>query len=268
MSIGSAIGSSIGPAIGSALAGGGVAAWSPLSLFAAGEKGVWFDPSDFSTMWQDTAGTTPVTAVGQSVARIDDKSGNGKHATQSTPGKRPILQSSGGLYYLDFDGTDDALATAAIDFTATDKMTVVAGVTKDADAGEANIFCFGSSGALDGTFSLKGPGSASDNYAIATRGTSGVSNLVTGYAAPTTNVVTGAANISAQSQSIRVDADLSTFSASIGTGNFSSQIGYVGARGTTAYLNGRIYQLIVRGAETVDVTDVEAYVATKTGVTL
>jgi hypothetical protein len=49
-------------------------AFSPLSLFAAGEQGYWLDPSDFSTMFQDDAGSTPVTAVGQSVRRILDKS--------------------------------------------------------------------------------------------------------------------------------------------------------------------------------------------------
>lgn len=49
-------------------------AFSPASLFAAGEQGVWYDPSDFSTMFQDSAGTTPVTAVEQPVGLLLDKS--------------------------------------------------------------------------------------------------------------------------------------------------------------------------------------------------
>lgn len=49
---------------------------SPLSLFATGAQGAWYDPSDFSTMFQDDAGTTPVTAVNQSVGLILDKSKN------------------------------------------------------------------------------------------------------------------------------------------------------------------------------------------------
>ena len=52
-------------------AGGG---FSPLSLFASGEQGAWYDPSDLSTMFQDAEGTTPVTAVGQPVGLILDKS--------------------------------------------------------------------------------------------------------------------------------------------------------------------------------------------------
>ena len=52
----------------------GSAGFSPLSLFASGEQGVWFDPSDLSTMFQDSAGTTPVTVDGQPVGLILDKS--------------------------------------------------------------------------------------------------------------------------------------------------------------------------------------------------
>jgi hypothetical protein len=39
-----------------------------------GTSSYWLDPSDFSTMFQDPAGTTPVTAVGQSVRLMLDKS--------------------------------------------------------------------------------------------------------------------------------------------------------------------------------------------------
>ena len=50
------------------------AGFSPASLFAAGEQGVWYDPSDLSTMFQDSAGTMPVTATGQPVGFLGDKS--------------------------------------------------------------------------------------------------------------------------------------------------------------------------------------------------
>lgn len=83
----------------------GEEAFSPLSLFASGEKGVWYDPSDISTLWKDTAGTLPVTADGDAVARIDDKSGNGFHATQATLGNRWIYRTGGGKPYLQNDGT-------------------------------------------------------------------------------------------------------------------------------------------------------------------
>lgn len=63
----------------------------PAMLFANGEQGVWFDPSDMSTMFQDAGGLTPVTAAGDIVGFIRDKSGNNNHATQPIPAKRRIL---------------------------------------------------------------------------------------------------------------------------------------------------------------------------------
>jgi hypothetical protein len=67
--------------------------YSPASLFAAGEPGVWYDPSDMSTLFQDAAGTTPVTAVEQPVGLMLDKSGRGNHASQATTTARPLLSA-------------------------------------------------------------------------------------------------------------------------------------------------------------------------------
>lgn len=44
------------------------------SLFANGEQGFYYDPNDLSTMYQDAAGTIPVTGVGQPVGLMLDKS--------------------------------------------------------------------------------------------------------------------------------------------------------------------------------------------------
>ena len=93
-------------------------AFDPATLFASGEQGAWYDPSDLSTMFTDTDGTTPA-AVGDPVARINDKSGRGNHATQATAAARPILrQTAGGLYYLEFDGVDDCLLPGDMGFSA------------------------------------------------------------------------------------------------------------------------------------------------------
>ena len=44
------------------------------SIFANNEQGFFYDPNDLSTMFQDAAGTVPVTAAGQAVVLILDKS--------------------------------------------------------------------------------------------------------------------------------------------------------------------------------------------------
>lgn len=57
-------------AITQAGAGGG---FDPATLFASGEQGAWYDPSDLSTLFQGSIGTTPVTAVEQPVGLVLDK---------------------------------------------------------------------------------------------------------------------------------------------------------------------------------------------------
>lgn len=56
----------------------------------AGSRGFDFLPSDWTTLFQDTAGATPVTAAGQSVRRMTDRSGLGNHATQATAANAPV----------------------------------------------------------------------------------------------------------------------------------------------------------------------------------
>ena len=50
----------------------------------------WYDPSDLGTLFQDVAMTLPVTAPGQSVAAMADKSGNGRHMVQEVADRRPV----------------------------------------------------------------------------------------------------------------------------------------------------------------------------------
>ncbi|WP_286694085.1 SPRY domain-containing protein [Spongiibacter sp. UBA1325] len=87
--------------------------WTPATLFALGESGVWLDPSDLSTMFKDTGGTDPVTADGDAVALMLDKSGNGNHVSQSESSRRPIYRTSGALHWLEFDGSNDYLEAAS-----------------------------------------------------------------------------------------------------------------------------------------------------------
>jgi hypothetical protein len=47
-------------------------AFSPASLFTAGQQGAWYDPSDLNSMYQESAGTTPA-VVGQPVGLLLDK---------------------------------------------------------------------------------------------------------------------------------------------------------------------------------------------------
>lgn len=82
--------------------------FTPNAAFFAGAVGYAYDPSSFANMFQDSAGTTPVTATSQPLGRLLDLSGNGSHRTQATSSARPTV-ISGGLYQ--FDGSDDGMVS-------------------------------------------------------------------------------------------------------------------------------------------------------------
>ena len=81
--------------------------FSPLSLFKDGKQGMWYDLSDTSTLFQDAAGTVPVTTNGNPVGKMLDKSGNNKHATQSVSASRPLYNTEPSRLLL--DKVDDSI---------------------------------------------------------------------------------------------------------------------------------------------------------------
>lgn len=81
---------------------------SPLAMNPA----AFYDPADISTLRQDAAGTTPVTADGDPVGRMLDLSGNGRDLAQSGTTARPLFREAGGLRWLEFDGANDNLSGA------------------------------------------------------------------------------------------------------------------------------------------------------------
>lgn len=87
---------------------GGVRAFSPLSIPGLA---LWLDASDGATLFQDSAGTAPAAADSDVVGYWADKSGNGRHATQSTTARKPTLKlaQQNGRAVVRCDGSDDYL---------------------------------------------------------------------------------------------------------------------------------------------------------------
>lgn len=247
----------------------GGAAFSPKSLFANGEEGAWYDPSDLSSMFQNSDGTTAV-AVGDPVGYIADKSGNGNHAIQATSTKRPTLRQDGSLYYLDFEG-DDALATSAIDFTGSDQLTVCSGAKKDTNTTMVIGELSSSIGSNTGAFRLA---SLSNTWRYSSKGDGAAINVnATTYGAGSLSVLTGLSDISDPVTTIRVDGvQKATSASSPGAGNYGNHTLNIGARnnGASLFLDGRIYGFVIRDvlSSGSDLTNLEAYMADKTGVTI
>lgn len=108
-------------------------AFNPASLFAAGEQGTWYDPSDLTTLFRDAAGTIPVTLspMEQTVSLMRDKSGRNNHASQVTGAKRPKLSARVNLLIstdtLDTQSATTQATSYTLAFTGTGTVTL--GVT-------------------------------------------------------------------------------------------------------------------------------------------
>ena len=85
-----------------------VAAFVPTGI--AGLQ-LWLDGSDITTLYTDSAKTTPVTSDGDVVGAWADKSGNGNDAVQATTADKPLYKTAiqNGKSIVRFDGADDYL---------------------------------------------------------------------------------------------------------------------------------------------------------------
>ena len=184
--------------------------------------------------------------------------------------------TAGFLPYLALDGTDDSFATNSIDFSATDKMSVCAGVTKLNAAATFGVVAelTANWNTNAGSFYI-GVEDAAYRYASGARGNAATSidqvakTTDAAYASPSTNVLTTTHDIAASQSVLRLNAAaINTATGAKGSGNFSNAPLYIGRRGgASAPLNGRIYQLIVCGKalSASELASTEAYVNSKTG---
>lgn len=239
-------------------------------LFLALEQGVWFDSSDLSTMFQDSAGTVPVTAVGQPIGKWLDKSGNFHHAVQVTPANRPILaMDDTGHYYVAFAGTT-YLVTNTVDFTGVAQMSGFASVRRSVFAASADNNSIIALGAGDNTGELelayfgnrpllyrRGNGDIGATEASATVNNQPVL-LSFGIDLPQVTALTEVPYFRVNQQDSRFGTVYGA--ADTGGGNFRAAALTVGNG-----LTGRLYGLILRGAasDAAQVADAESYLISK-----
>jgi len=173
--------------------------------------------------------------------------------------------------YLKFDGVDDSMETANINFSTTDKVSIFAGLRKNNSVLSLLCEITASSGTNNNAFGVFAPRAliTGADYAFTTKGTLGGQALSTDiYPSPITNTLAAFGDISGDSGIININGvnDVTTVIEQ-GTGNYSNAPLYIGARNQTSlYFNGNIYSLIIRGASSTatQITNTETYVNSKT----
>lgn len=125
--------------------GGAIKEFSPIDIFTPGINGGWYDPSDLSTLFQDSIGNVPVTGVEQPVGRMLDKSGLGNHSYQTDVNCRPILSARYNLYTgteeLSSQDVETSSTTYTLSFTGPGSIELSGTATGTYSEGTYRVVC-------------------------------------------------------------------------------------------------------------------------------
>lgn len=216
----------------------------PFDLSSVAGMTGWWDASDSSTLFDATTGGSAVAADG-SVARLEDKSGNGRHFTQTSSGIRPVrktavqngldaarfsfslLEANGSCLYVDLQP-----ASASTIFIVAKATTVN---TNSGDVYD-NETVFSESSGAQGAFVLK-----SDDTVSAYGFNGGHTTATVAYVPGSWIVFSSWHNGSSIYAKVNEQASSST---SLGTRTFTSGQPFLGRNWNTAYFDGDFGEMV------------------------
>lgn len=183
-------------------------------------------------------------------------------------------------YGLQYDGVDDFLQTASVNFTATDKMFVCAGVRKLSDsAADSYLLALSASPANTGSFFIRAPRLASTaHYGFTYNASTAAGYDASSYAAPAVNVLSASMNGAGATQADKLiprvngaTPTLGLIGVSSGTGNFGNHAFYFGRLGgTSGPFNGLDFGFVIVGKTltAAQIASTERWMAQRTGVSI
>jgi hypothetical protein len=192
--------------------------------------------------------------------------------SQSSLSLRPLYKTSAGLHWLQFDGTDDVMASAAtLNPGSNDKSQFCAAVRKiTSTATTRTIFECGTGTGRRGAAIDEGVAGLLNVYS---GGTSTSTASASGYTTvPTDLVITGVADIAADQNIIRVNgAQVASAATDQGTGNYTTNTLNFGGRGGLLLSDKYFYFFLLRYGPALtggQVASLETFAGRKAGLTI
>jgi len=254
-------------------------AFSPTNL--RGLK-FWGDLSDINKLYQDSGGSTPVTADGDPIGKSTDKSGLGNHFTQATTSKKPTYKTgvqaskSAALFatddYLDGNNNATPLIPTTADWVIYGALKTGANVTNwgnifaqyvsvinngrflvAVNAGKLSLFLGSDAGGNSNAFVDAGNVSINTTYIFSF---SRISSVFTGRL----NAVNGTPYTPSFSKSLLQVGNL--------IGAYSDSVTTYNGATITDLFNGHLFDFIVQVAtpDSNDIANTESYLNTKLAV--
>ena len=215
---------------------------SLMSILLSGAAQLIAHPLEYGSMFQDRAGTTPVTAPGQLVGHCLDAGPGGYHATAISDAARGVFREVDGIRYIEYNGVNTAYSTPALPAPLVDKAQVFAGQRKDG-ASSSNRAIINQNLQDSPSFSLRAPDFLGNNYGLFFRGSGAIqaiSSLNT-FPPPHIGVLSGIIDLSG-SAVLRVNGAQIATVISNSVVNFGAFPLFLGSfSNNTGFFNGRHY---------------------------
>lgn len=230
----------------------------PADFWTAATNGYDLDPSDIATLFQSDTTATPVTALGQIVRRIADKSPFGNAFIEFSGPTAPIWQSDGTARRLIADGFDDRLqSAAAINPGGADKCEVFIGLRKTSDtAGGVVLEASGNYNFNPGAFFVGAPGDNNEaSYQFGLRGSAVAALRATSFPAPSLAVLHCVLDLARSTRETQIAPLVNNRAASLtglgaasaGGGTFGTYFHHLLRRGGVSFaFKGDIFRVICR----------------------
>jgi hypothetical protein len=214
--------------------------------------------------------TQPVTAAGQTIAKMLDASGNGNTVTFTGA---TLQVDSGGRPYISFDGSTTFGLTGSINFTSTDKLTIISGVNADISlAAIGMVVNHNATGAT--SFSVEASNGVAGAIAVVANGATGSGTASkTGLGTSLQAALTMTADIAANNVTLRRNGvvDQSVTGTLTGTGFANAVLG-IGRQSNSAlrFYKGGLYGLVLCGAAVNQskLLQAERQIAARTGIAI
>ena len=215
-----------------------------LSTLSPGAAQLIAHPLEYGSMFQDRAGTTPVTESGQLVGHVLDAGSGGFHATAVSDAARGVFHDDGHIRWIVYNGVNTAYQTPVLPAPGVDKVQVFSASRKRITDSNGTLVETNNTASALGSFLLTYPTTSTLGF-FRSRGSGAFRNSgqIVNKPAPSTAVLTGIGSISPAIADLRVDgASVGENSTGQGSGNYNPNGDYrlsLGARlGSSNFFDG------------------------------
>lgn len=208
---------------------------------------LWTPAATDPTVWLDADDSDTITLISDRVSQWNDKSGNGKHATQTTADFRPsvLTEELNGRDVIDLDGTNDRLDLPSLGISGSQSRSVFMVARHDTTQGSVRFFKQDVAGGTNTKAFRWGPNS-SGNLRVEIQGSGWDStHTVSGQGANIFGIVLGGTTLASAALYKNGNAQVASGTTTLDTNDTENQLGGSANAASPEYLDGAYAEVLI-----------------------